>query len=395
MQSNTSFFTLVCTACIATGNLALVDAHSIMQCAGSAMMLKTSMLHTHTRELHDKTFAGSSVSRKAFQLVLSFAAQLPKAKVYCIHVFCPTKEYLPPHLMAKHIEHEYSNACVSAHLENAEVHLVKRQDGQSTCAALAAAAQALNVDTLFVGSFGRKKDSQDPVHISVLGSVADQSLRSCTADVCIVKSTSYDRDPASPAKILVPVDLSEKSGADLACLARTCCMGWHACMLSSLGPHLCTCLVHHCWQTYVSSNHLSCTHVQGWSGVMIPQLRHLCAATIQHATVVPIAYKNRFMRGVIFDFTCLHKKLLQQRVQYCAGYAFSKALRLLARKQDHISILCLQSEHRLAKVQSQAELTPANADNATAITQDKLAPYEEVQLQPLKFLCIHIYCMLS
>ena len=93
----------------------------------------------------------------------------------------------------------------------AEFHAVERQQGETTCEALARQAKHLNIDLLFIGSFGRKKDGPDKVHVGVLGTVADGSLRTTDADICMVKSTSYAMEGSST--FLVPVDLSAKSGA--------------------------------------------------------------------------------------------------------------------------------------------------------------------------------------
>jgi hypothetical protein len=92
----------------------------------------------------------------------------------------------------------------------AEFSLVKREEGETTCEALARQATHLSIDLLFVGSFGRKRDTLDAVHVGVLGTVADQSLRTSAADICMVKSTSYAVEQTST--FLVPVDLSARSG---------------------------------------------------------------------------------------------------------------------------------------------------------------------------------------
>ena len=89
---------------------------------------------------------------------------------------------------------------------------MERKEGETTCAALTQHARHVNTDILFVGSFGRKRDKADAVHVEVLGTVADQSLRTCDADVCIVKSTSFEVDDRA-SFFFVPVDLSDKSGA--------------------------------------------------------------------------------------------------------------------------------------------------------------------------------------
>jgi hypothetical protein len=99
----------------------------------------------------------------------------------------------------------------------AELHLVERKANQGTCDSLTEASNAHNIDVLFIGSFGRKRDGGQgmEVHIGLLGTVADGSLRRGTADVCMVKSTSF----AIPtrAKFLVCVDFSDSSGMAMAC----------------------------------------------------------------------------------------------------------------------------------------------------------------------------------
>lgn len=91
---------------------------------------------------------------------------------------------------------------------------VECEPTESTCHALTRLAEYLNVDILFVGSFGRKKsDSVCDSDIHVLGSVADHSLRLSGVHVAVVRSTSYEIEDSS--KFLIPVDLSDNSGVQL------------------------------------------------------------------------------------------------------------------------------------------------------------------------------------
>lgn len=91
---------------------------------------------------------------------------------------------------------------------------MEREPGESTCHALTRLAEHLNIDFLFVGSYGRKKGDyatgvcDSDVH--VLGSVADHALRISGVHVCIVRSTSYAIEESS--RFLIPVDLSDNSG---------------------------------------------------------------------------------------------------------------------------------------------------------------------------------------
>jgi hypothetical protein len=96
--------------------------------------------------------------------------------------------------------------------KHAELHLVERKPNQGTCDALIEASNAHDIDILFIGSFGRKHDGAQGlgVHVGLLGTVADGSLRRGKADVCVVKSTSF-AIPES-AKFLVCMDFSDSAG---------------------------------------------------------------------------------------------------------------------------------------------------------------------------------------
>lgn len=89
---------------------------------------------------------------------------------------------------------------------------LERDAGESTCHALTRLAQHLDVDILFVGSFGRKKGDSASADgdIHILGSVADHSLHISGVHVCVVRSTSFDNQGSS--KFMIPVDLSDNSG---------------------------------------------------------------------------------------------------------------------------------------------------------------------------------------
>eukprot|EP00892_Ulva_mutabilis_P007112 jgi/Ulvmu1/4773/UM020_0058.1 len=157
---------------------------------------------------------GSRVSEKAWHSALHFQSLHSDSQVFVLHVTHAGKTYLPHHLTAIHIKHEYTTAFIKQKLSKAEFHSVECEADESTCHALTRLAEHLAIDFLFVGSFGRKKGDAASVDgdydLHVLGSVADHSLRISGVHICVVRSTSFDIE--EPSRFMIPIDLSDDSG---------------------------------------------------------------------------------------------------------------------------------------------------------------------------------------